>query len=193
MEQNEQLTTWASQRDAILLEISNLRTEGERLIASNKNLADSNTEIQKAVAISIGRMNELDKQERDYENICSNEIMNLSIKKTRLEGEVTSLTNKVSLLESEKKSLIETINFLKSVHEIIFARTGSLDKVIDHVTRVSEQNSNDISLLTSKLKETMKDLIDINNKNVAETNIIIEKLPKVFFDVQRKSLIRERI
>lgn len=192
-EQIEQLKTWAGERDAILLEIANNRYERDRLTKINEGLSASNTEIQKCVATSIGRMAELDKQERDYENISSNEILALSIKKTRLEGEVASLTSKVALLESQKNSLAESIGTLKSVYDTIFVRAGSLDKVIDHVTRVSEQNSNDISTLTAQLKNTLQSVIDINTKNVAATNTVIQELPKVFFDIQRKSLIRERI
>lgn len=192
-EQNGQLTTWAGQRDAILLEISNLRTEKDKLEVANKKLADSNTEIQVQINMAIGRLAELDKVEEDYNNIVSSSLTENLIAKTRLESEVTNLKKIIAILAPQKEELEKDLKSLSDIFYTMNDRVGVLDKVVDHVTRVSEQNSNSIESTISNLKSSIQKIIDANNENVASTNLVLDKLPKMLIELQRVNLIRNKI
>lgn len=91
LEQQNQLKSWASERDAILSDISMARSEHDLIVKANRMLTESNTEISQSILRSEGRMLELDKKEREYTEIVSSEIADLGKKKTLLETEVTSL------------------------------------------------------------------------------------------------------
>lgn len=192
-EQKEQLKSWAGQRDSVLSEISNLRTIKEKLEKENRELSDSNSEIDIRVNQSVGRIEELSKKERELESLLSKDIASLSSEKNVLESEITNLKKIVEVLEPQKKSLETSISFLTETFNSLHERVGVLDKVVGHVTTVSDKNVSVISDLVSSVKASLQEIIDINLSNVEKTNVVIKELPVVFLEVKRKSLIREVI
>jgi len=192
-EQKAYLATFAGQRDAALLEISNLQTVKERLEKTNKELAASSTDIHNQVQQAMGRLAELDKTEKEYDSIVSGSLMENMIKKTRLEGNVTSLEKTVKILSDQKDSLLKDTYLLTEVFNVVNNRVGVLDKVVDHVVKVSQQNEDEISRIVSNLKASLKGLVDINQKNVTETNQVLDKLPRMLVELQRTKLIRNKI
>lgn len=192
-EQKAYLETFAGKRDAALLEISNLRNQSESLASLNKLLAASNTEIQTQVQQAVGRLTELDKIEKEYDDVVSGSLTKHLIEKTRLESEVTNLQKLVAVLTPQKESLQKDISSLTEIFNTVNNRVGVLDKVVDHVTRISEQNSNTIESLVSGLKLSLKELTDINESNVIKTNQVLDKLPKMLVELQRTHLIKNKI
>jgi DNA repair exonuclease SbcCD ATPase subunit len=192
-EQKAQIETWAGQRDAILLEISNLRTEREKLETMNRNLATSCGMIEEKFNRLIGRLTELDKVEKDYNDITSNELHNTLIVKARLESEVTSLEKVIKALSPQKESLQKDITALTDIYNTMNNRAGVLEKVVAHVTTTSEKNVAVFDELVSKVSKSMQELIAVNKKAVSETDMVVKELPKVFFDVQRASLQKHKI
>jgi len=71
--------------------------------------------------------------------------------------------------------------------------TSMLDKVVDRVTSVSNDNVKKIDLLVEELGISLAQLIKVNKKNVDETNIVIEKLPKMLMEAQKHGLIKNKI
>jgi len=67
-EQKQQLEIWSIQRDAVLLEISTNRILNEKLIQKNKELSNSNSEIETRMNQSIGRLQELKNKEKEMAN-----------------------------------------------------------------------------------------------------------------------------
>lgn len=191
IDQNEQLKTWANQRDVILGEISVLNIEKENLIKSIKELGNSKTEIQEKIIGSVSRMQELDKQEKEYESILSVEVNDLEKKKTFLESKVSQLEEDVSPLLEKKDNLISDINNLVKVHDQVYKRSEALDQVIDRVTRVNEKNISDINSLVISLRDSVVGISEISKRNIAEINLVIGELPRTFFELKRKSLIKQ--
>ncbi len=68
-----------------------------------------------------------------------------------------------------------------------------LDKVVDRVTQVSKKNSDEIDLLVKNLAVSLEEIINVNKKNVFETNIVIDKVPKMIMECQKKGLINKKI
>jgi len=186
VEQKEQLTRWAGQRDVLLSEISILRDQTLKLQKTNKDLADSNTDIIKQINQSEGRLLELDKKEKEDATLIDEDISRSLSIKTALDNQIPELKNQVAILESQKDSLIKSIQIMQSVNSGFATKNIELEKQIGGIIEVSSKNASGINSLLETLKVSTKELVDINKKNVAETSMVIGELPRLFFDLQRQ-------
>ena len=192
-EQREQLKTWAGQRDSLLSEISVLRTSKEGLEKTSKELASSNTNINADINKALGRIEELKKKEAELVTLQSKEISSLQVEKVGLESDVSNLWKIINILNEQKVGIEKDISLLTDTFVRVNNKTSELDKVVDHVTRVSSDNKHEIDSLLEKLKKTLGELIDVNTKNVFETNVVIEKLPQMLVEVRKQSLMRNKV
>ena len=191
-EQKAQLKTWAEQRDEFLLEISNLQVAKEKLQVDNKALAEANADIEKRMNVILGRIKELSIKESGLPFIISKEIAALQSQKTVLESEVVLINKIIETLKPQKISLEKDISFALSTLETIKGEALLLDKVVDRVTVVSKENTDKINLLVSNLATSLEKIIEVNTKNVTETNVVIEKLPVILLELQKRGLIKPR-
>lgn len=181
-EQNQQLRTWAAERDAILLEISNLRTEKDKLVVVNKDLAASNSVLQTSINESTGRVDELLKKEKELGGTVNKELAETLDKKSTTEEQVTGLEKQVALLESQKSSLIETIKILNDSHDRVFERVNVLDKVIDHVVSTNSKTLDEMNYFLKDLvskKHVLNDVVISLSNNYDRAFGRIEMLDKV--------------
>jgi chromosome segregation ATPase len=192
-EQKENLKTWAEQRDSILSQVSVLISERDKLQRINKELADSNTDIEARMNQIKGRIEELKTQEATIPFFVSQEIATLQSEKNTLEVTVASLEKMVKLLTSQKTSLEADVSFALSTFNTIKGESMMLDKVVDKVTTVSQENSNRINKLVNDLAASLEEIIAVNKKNVFETNVVIEKLPAMIMEAQKHGLIKNKI
>ena len=192
-EQKKNLVTWAEERDAILVEISILKTENENLQKVNKDLANSNSDIEARMNEIRGRIEELRIKESELPLVISKEVSFLQSKKNTLESEITSLSKIVEILTSQKTSLEADVSFALSEFDVIKGETLLLDKVVDRVTAVSQNNANKIDTLVNDLSKSLEEIIEVNRKNVFETNIVIDKVPKMIMEAQKHGLIKNKI
>jgi len=188
-----QIKNWTIQRDALNTEIVNLRTEKEKLEKANRALSISNTNIDEKIRHSLGRMEEISKKEEEFVQFTTKDSVARLAVKSNLENEILNYQKQIDILQPKKDFLMKDIAFLSDAHEKLFTKVGVLDKVVDHVTKVSSQNSYEIDSLVSKLKSSLKELTDINQDNVTKTNQVLEKLPKMLLELQRTHLIRNKI
>jgi len=192
-EQKEKIKTWVEQRDELLLEIQNLRTAEEKLQASNKELAESNSDIESRMFIIQGRIEELKIKESELPPVISKEVALLESKKSILESEITNLKKLLDVLTPQKASLEADIEKALSTFEVLKEESLLLDKVVDRVTQVSKGNTDKINLLVSDLAKSLEEIIAVNRKNVLETNIVIDKVPKMIMEAQKHGLIKNKI
>jgi predicted nucleic acid-binding Zn-ribbon protein len=192
-EQKEQLKTWAEQRDFISSEILILRAENEHLQKVNRELAESNTSIVAKMNDVRGRIDELVAKENELPSMMLREVASLQSTKATLEAEVASLSKIIEGLTTQKTSLETDVSFALSTFEAVKAETFMLDKVVDKVTQVSAENTAKIDLLVNNLATSLEEIIAVNRKNVAETNVVIEKLPAMIMEAQRHGLIKNKI
>lgn len=191
-EQKEQIKTWVEERDSSLLELSNLRNENEVLATRNRELSCSNTDIETRMNEIRGRIEELKIKENELLSVLPKEVAFLQSKKSTLESEITNLTKIVGILSSQKTSIEADVSFALGTFEVIKGETLLLDKVVDRVTQVSKGNSEKIELLVNNLAASLEEIIEVNRKNVFETNVVIEKLPKMLMEAQKHGLIKNK-
>ena len=192
-EQKEQLKTWAEQRDVLLSEISILRDEKLILQKTNKEIANSSLDIADRIKISEGRIFEMNKKEVEYESVMNTELAQRIMDKAVLENQIPELQKQVDGLESQKKSLIESIEIMQSVNSGFAAKNIELEKQIGGVIYLNEKNANAVNTLMENLKVSTKELIDINKKNVEETNIVLDKLPRMLVELQKHGLTLKKL
>lgn len=192
-EQKTQLDIWATQRDAILGEISILKIEHETLTKHNNNLGISNTEIITKINQAEGRLIEFNKKEEEYKNIITLDTARLIEEKTKLQTEVTALRGTVSGLNTQIFEKTEIIKTLVFTHEKVFDRAAALDTVIDHVTRISDKNIFDMDEYFGKLKTSVKGLIDVNEENIGKTNIVLSSIHKYIFEMEKPVTFRHTV
>lgn len=193
VEQQAHLATWAGKRDLILLEISNLQTAKSKLEQENKEIASSYTDIEARMNQVLGRIEELNKKEKELPLLILKDIAHLESKKTCLESEIMNLAKLVEVLTVQKTSIEKDVSSALNTFNTIKDETLALDKIVDHVTRVSSDNTKKIDDLVVGLAKSLNEIIEVNKKNVFETNTVIEKLPSMLVEVQKRGLIKHKI
>lgn len=115
-EQASQLTSWAAQRDALLLDISLKREEEQKLREINIALAASSADLDNRINQSLGRIEELKIKEAEYSVLINADVAkNLSLK-TQLEAEVTALRKEIIALSEMRDVYSEMVQNLISLH-----------------------------------------------------------------------------
>ena len=192
-EQNAQLETWAGKRDSILLEISNLQIGKESLEKVNKDLAASSTDIETRMNVIRGRIEELQIKERELPELIRKDVASLQAQKSNLESEIRLLSSLVPILTDQKDSLKKDVDSELAVFEAVKGTALSLEKVVSHVTAVSIENEKRIADIVDKLGTSLEEIVEVNRKNVKETNIVIEKVPAMLVELQKHKLIGKKI
>ena len=192
-EQKAQLQTWAGQRDAALLEISGLRTEQAELQKANNEIANSYTKTETEMLAIRGRIEELKIKEAELPLLISREIASLQSEKSSLETEVRSLSELIEVLTEQKSSIEEDIGMSLAVLSTLKEESTSLEKIVDHVTKVSEHNITRIDAIVANLGKSLEEIIEVNKKNVFETNLVIDKVPKMLVELQKHGLVKNKI
>lgn len=192
-EQKSFLKTWSGMRDSILLEISNLRTQKEKLEKEVNNLAGSYTDIETMSNQVLGRIAELKIKEAEIPLSISKDIASLQSHKSVLESEITNLTKTVNVLSKQKASLEKDVSSALSNFNLLKSEALVLNKIVDHVTVVSSENTKKIDTLVENLAKSLEEIIAVNRKNVLETNVVIDKLPRMLMEAQKRGLIKNKI
>jgi hypothetical protein len=191
--QEENLKTWAEKRDSLLSEVSILEGEKQRLVKENRELAQSGLAIENRLSYLQGQIEEFEKKEKEFALLTSKESAALESHKTFLETEVSNLSKMVTVLSSQKDALSKDIELLVVVKDSAEARTILLNEVVERVSLISEKNATVVEGFFETIKKGSQEIVDINNKNVAATNLVLDKLPAMLLELQRHKLIRERI
>jgi len=183
LQQKKELDSWSTKRDSILKEIGVISTQLEEKNKKSVELSESNTEIETRINQGKGRLIEIEEKEKERSKLISKEVSDLQIEKSTLQVEVSSLKKEVGGLKSEKGVLIEVIDSLKKVHSDIFTKANGLDKIVEQVNRMTATNISDFKLFFEELKNTVQSVIDGNKKVISETNIMVQKVPKILREV----------
>lgn len=191
-EQKNKLKTWAEQRDELLGEIANLTSDRDKITITNRELAESKTRINNEMFVIQGRIQELQIKESELPTVISKEVAFLQSKRATLEGEITVFEKVLAVLKPQKAGLEADVEKALAIFEVVKGESLLLNKITDEVTSVSKSNTDKINSLVSNLAISLEDIIAVNRKNVQETNVVIEKLPAMLIELQKRNLIKPR-
>ncbi len=192
-EQNNQLLSWASKRDSILLDIANKTTDRDHLIAINKDLASSNTEITDRIQQSIGRLEEINKKEEERATLIRADIVVLEAKKSILQTEISTHEFEIKTLLDKKESLNNDIATSIKIHESILSRSSDIERLIGETVTLNATNSREIANILVEAGNELQKVIDIGEKNITKTNAVILEIPKMIVDLHKDVLERKKI
>lgn len=192
-EQASQLTSWAAQRDALLLDIAQKRDEVQKLNERNLALATSNADLETRINQNLGRIEELKIKEAEYSVLINVDIAkNLSLK-TQLETEVTALGKEVFSLSEMRDIYSEMVQNLISLHTAENEMIEKQRKEFAEMSLLSSKQLREIDNVLGKITGEFSKMIEISSTNVEKTNQVINELPKMIFDLQKDILERKHI
>lgn len=188
--QYKQIETWADLRDKALLEVSLATTEAESLKKKNIELSNSNTEIQHEIGKSEGRLIELKNKEEESVQIVSKELSQLKEEKTQTETILSGLKKEITYFYDKKEELIKDISLLTQLYDKTFEKISPLEKIVEHVTKISSENIKEIELLIVSLQSNIKNIIGLSTLNIEKHNDILHQIPSLFVELRKKTLGR---
>lgn len=192
-DQKQSLKSWAEQRDTLLREIGILQTEKNDLDILNKQAGIDFSDLEKSIANARGRFSVIGEIEEKIRTSLPLDIEKLELEKITLQSTVLFLKDSVDSLSLQKSKVIEDLNILLSVYEQANSRVETINEVIEKISKIGTDNKVIVEDLMKTVKSTSKEVIDINQKNVKEASLILEKLPAMLVELQKQNLIKHRI
>jgi len=138
-------------------------------------------------------MEELDKTEKLYMEIVDSKLPELEIKKTKLEIAISELSKDIESLSKKKDSLIKDIMFLITTHEDVYKKTGALEKIVDHVTKVNSENIKQLDTAVTAMTEKVSNILKLSDEQYKAHTEVLTEIPRLFVELRKKSLVREKI
>lgn len=188
--QQQQLQTWAEHRDSILLEIRNYSIELEERQKSSKEAGLALADLHNQIAEARGRLAELDALEERYRNSVATDVAELEARKSRLTAECLAKENEMKLHDARRDEKLANIETLSTVHDKMADQATIVDQVVGQVI---EKSTGHLSLMKEKMDEVSHiatSVIEKANANLEQTNIVLEKMPKFIFDMQKPIPVR---
>lgn len=184
------LDTWAAQRDSIRNEIGKLSVELEDKqktnISEGLNLAD----LHKSIADARGRLAELDALEERHRTSVATDVATLEARKSRLESECTAKEAELAVHDTRIAEKVAAIDTLSKVHDKMADQANIVDQVVGQVIQTSNEHIVKTKQAMSEIEAIHTSVLAKSNENLAQANIIIEKMPKFIFDMQKPIPVR---
>lgn len=193
LDQQKQVETWAEQRDRILNDIRIHAADLEITKKASKEQALALADLERSVSEKRGELNAIITAEERFKTSVSSEIADLSLQKSNLEKEIEFKKAEIAALDIRKSETLENIKVLDVINEKVVNRSAEIDGIISKAIRLSEEGTSDITSLLTIVKKGCEEIVEVNQKNVKETNLVLEKLPAMIVELQKKKLIRHRI
>jgi len=188
--QAETMQTWAQERDTLLGEISILASQkealGVELVTAGLNL----DELSKTIEFSKGIIKEFAALEDRTRGSLSLDIAELQVRKSRLQGECLAKeldSDRLSIMNDEKKLAIEN---LSAAHNIMQDQAKIVNDVVGQIIETSKTHLSDVKVIVDYIETVSAQVIEKGNENVRQTNIVLEKLPRYVFELQKPIPIR---
>lgn len=192
-EQSQQIISWVGQRDSLLREIAVAKDELSKVQEMNRNLAESNTEIQNSINRSLGRKEELQNQEKENGLQISKVISGLLIEKSNLQSEVSNIKTELLILSEKKDELIKTIDTLSGIYEKSINFIELSTKTISELSHLNSDNIIETERLFDSMKLKIERVIESSDENYEKAQRVMIELPKIVFDLQRNILERKHL
>lgn len=188
--QQKVIETWTEQRDTLLREVGALQTEKGSLNKEVSEKGASLTEINLAIAEARGRLSELDALEDRRKSSVSIEVAELEARKSRLEAECLAAEAKVKASEVEETRIITSIGVLCDAHDKMADQAAIVNKVVGEMIETTQVHVSETKTIMADIRAISTEVIEKGNENIKQTGIILEKLPRYIFELQRPIPVR---
>lgn len=184
------IETWTEKRDSLLREIGVHTTELEEKKKLSNEASLTYSDLEKRISEARGRLAELDALEERHKNSVSIEVSELEARKSRLEGECKAKEDELVIFDKRGDEKLGLIKTLSVTYDHMSDQAAIVDQVVGKVIAASHGAMSEVVELMTQIRTVATEVIDKSNANVAQANIVIEKMPKVIFDMQRPIPVR---
>jgi len=188
--QQEALRTWAQKRDSLVREIASLTTERDSVKKEADAEASRLTDLRLQEAEIRGSIAVLKEYEDRVKDSRSVEVVDLVTRKSDLESDIVELEMKVASAKREYATVVLATADLRDSNETAKENQKTVTSLLH------EMKSTNLSHLI-QARSTVESMRDIHNEvikradeNLAQTSIVLEKLPKYIFELQRPLPVR---
>lgn len=188
--QAETMQTWAQERDTLLGEISILASQKEALGIELETAGLNLDELSKTIESSKGRIKELAALEERTRGSLSVDIAELMVRKSRLEGECLVKDTESDWLSITNGEKVLAIDSFSAAHNIMQDQAKIVNDVVGQIIETSKTHLSDVKVIADEIKAITSEVIKKANENVEQTNIVLEKLPRYVFELQKPIPIR---
>jgi len=188
--QQTQVKAWTEQRDSLLREIGTYTTERDE----RKKEADAEalrlTDLHRSISDAEGRLSVLERLVAERKNSVSIELSELIARKSRLEGEVSTEEAKLKGAKSEHQTILAATAALTDAHGIVKDQTDAIGAILSNIKTTSIDHLSESKVILAETKAIADTVLDRANENLDQTKIVIEKMPKFIFDMQKPIPVR---
>lgn len=189
-EQNKRFQSWAEERDNLLREIGIYSTQLNELKKNTISEGQALADLHRSISEARGRLAEITALEDRHKNSLSKEIADLEIRKSHLESECVLKESEIKFAEEKYNTIItDTVN-LSAVHEKMKDQAQIINSVVGDLVETTRLNTSNMKVVMSEIKVVVEEVILKGNENIKQTGIILEKLPKYIFELQKPIPVR---
>jgi chromosome segregation ATPase len=188
--QQKAIQSWTEERDKLLKEIGIYTTERDDRKREANDEALRLTDLQKSIAEARGRIAELDTAEDRRKTSVSIEVAELEARKSRLEGECAEKKKELEGATEEYRLIVSATFDLHAAHDTMKDQAQIVKSVVSDIIETSKGYLSDSKVLMTDIRTIATEVIEKGNENVKQTGIILDKLPRYIFELQRPIPVR---
>ncbi len=189
-QQVKQLQSFADQRDSLLREIGVYSVERDELLKGNKGLGLSNADLENQIAEKRGVLSILDELEERKRASISADIVELELRKSQLESECIALQEKSTSAYEKYRDISQAMSDLYSTNDVIKNQASVVESMVGDIVETSKTHLSDTKVMMAEMRSVAVEVIEKGNENVAQTGIILDKLPRYIFELQKPIPLR---
>lgn len=184
------IQTWTEQRDALLREIGIYTTQLDGLQNSTKEAAASLTDIQHQISECRGHIETLLALEERMRGSVPNDIAELEVRKTRLQGECTELDIRIAAGMHQYGVITTAVANLESAHKTMEDQAAIVGRVVGEIIQTSQVHTSEMKTIMENVRTVAVQVIEKSDKNIAQADIVLNKLTMHIIDRQRPIPVR---
>jgi len=188
--QQKVIETWTEKRDGLLREIGVYETRLNDLKGLSTDAGLALADLHKQIEFAKGRLTELNALEERHKTSLNIEVVDLEVRKTKLQSECTALEAELLKERDTMIVYISALDVLVSASDTLSAQSKLIDEVVGKAIATSESHLFEIKNMVESVKTISDEVIGKGNENVTQTNIILDKLPRYIFELQKPIPIR---
>ncbi len=182
--------TWTEQRDKLLGEIGAYTRERdekrEQGVEAGANLAA----LHVSIAEARGRLAEIDALEARHRSSVASDVAALEVRKTELECECAALAVDAQDARGRHADTVAETETLRGANATMREQASLVEAIVGQIAETSRTQSADAKLAMAEVRTVAAEVIERGNENVRQTGIVLGKLPRYIFELQKPIPLR---
>ncbi len=189
-QQRAALQGWAEQRDVLLGEVRVATIERDAIRAQAKDEGQALAGLHVSIGEARGRLAELDAAEARYRTSVASDIAALEVRKAELECECAALVVDGDDVRSRHVEIAAETEALVAANAAIREQASVVEAVVGQIVETGRALGAEAKLAMAEVRTVAAEVIERGNENLAQTKIVLDKLPRYIFELQKPIPIR---